>query len=124
MVMRDLQEAEVVVMLDPQEEEEALLDPQEAEVVVMLDPQEEEEAEAPRASAAATPTAPTLLPIAVSGATADKRVPTPQEGEEAEMDVGCASVVGEAETVAVEADTVVAAEAATLAVGGGRKGRP
>merc|ERR1719495_2872947 len=119
MVMRDLQEAEVVVMLDPQEEEEALLDPQEAEVVVMLDPQEEEEAEAPRASAAATPTAPTLLPIAVSGATADKRVPTPQEGEEAEMDVGCASVVGEA----VEADTV-AAEAATPAVGGGRKGRP
>jgi len=36
-------------------------------------------------------------------------------------------VVGEAveaDTVAVEAATVVAAEAATLAVGGGRKGRP
>jgi len=88
----------------------------------MLDPREAE-AEATGASVAATPTAQTLRPIAVSGATADKPVPIPQEGEEAEMDVGCASVVGEAETVAVEADTVVAA-AATPAVGGGRKGRP
>jgi len=130
-VMLDPREAEAVALFDPQEAEAVVAredveaevvvmrDLQEAEVVVMLDPQEEE-AEAPRASAAATPTAPTLLPIAVSGATADKRVPTPQEGEEAEMDVGCASVVGEA----VEADTVVAVEAATLAVGGGRKGRP